>query len=136
MADLPKRRASERNAIIQFPAFRHSRARGEPTACLHNPAYAMKGGWVYVLADRCRGGTYIGVTSNLARRMWQHRNGDGSQHAKKYGKLRLVYMERFEEIEDAIRREKAMKKWMRQWKIELIEKSNPDWVDLYETLNV
>lgn len=95
----------------------------------------MKGGWVYILADRYRGGTYIGVTSNIARRIWQHRNGTGSQHARKYGKYLLVYMERFEEIEDAIRQEKALKKWRRQWKIDLIEKANPDWVDLYDLLN-
>ncbi len=95
----------------------------------------MKGGWVYILADRYRGGTYIGVTSDIGRRIWQHRNGTGSQHARKYGKHRLVYMERFEEIEDAIRQEKALKKWRRQWKIDLIEKANPDWADLYDLLN-
>jgi putative endonuclease len=95
----------------------------------------MQGGWVYIMADRYRGGTYIGVTSNIAKRMWQHRNGTGSQHAKKYSKLRLVHMERFEEIEDAIRREKAMKKWLRDWKIKLIENDNPDWTDLYDILN-
>lgn len=94
-----------------------------------------KGGWVYILADRYRGGTYIGATANLARRMWQHRNGQGSKHADKYGKHQLVYMERFEDIEEAIVREKAIKKWNRQWKIDLIEKGNPDWVDLYDTLN-
>ncbi len=87
------------------------------------------------MADRYRGGTYIGMTSDISRRMWQHRNGEGSQHARKYGKLRLVHMERFEDIEDAIRREKALKKWLRNWKIDLIEKHNPDWQDLYETLN-
>ena len=95
----------------------------------------MKGGWVYILADRYRGGTYIGVTANLARRMWQHRTNNGSVHAAHYGKFRLVYMERHESIVDAIAREKALKKWMRQWKLDLIEKDNPDWVDLYETLN-
>jgi putative endonuclease len=95
----------------------------------------MKGGWVYILADRYRGGTYIGVTPNIMQRIWQHREGIGSEHTKKYGITQLVYMERFEEIEDAIRREKALKKWMRDWKIELIEKANPDWLDLYETLN-
>ena len=95
----------------------------------------MKGGWVYILADRYRGGTYIGVTSKIAERMWQHRNETGSSHVSKYGKYRLVYMERFEEIEDAIRREEALKKWRRQWKIDLIEQCNPDWLDLYETLN-
>jgi putative endonuclease len=69
------------------------------------------------------------------QRIWQHREGIGSEHTKKYRIARLVYMERFEEIQDAIRKEKALKKWMRDWKIELIEKANPDWVDLYETLN-
>ncbi len=95
----------------------------------------MKGGWVYILADRYRGGTYIGVTSDLARRIWQHRNGTGSAFAAQYNRSRLVYAERHDRIEDAIAREKAMKKWMRNWKIDLIETENPDWEDLFDRLN-
>ena len=91
-----------------------------------------KGGWVYMLADRYRGGLYIGVTANLTRRIFQHRQGEGSIHVAKYGIARLVYAERHEEIEPAITREKLIKKWHRPWKFALIEANNPDWRDLWD----
>ena len=94
-----------------------------------------KGGWVYITSDRYRGGMYTGVTADLPARITQHREGHGSAFARKYGFTRLVYMEWHDEIEDAIRREKAIKKWRRAWKIELIEKMNPDWDDLYDQFN-
>ena len=93
------------------------------------------GGWVYLTSDRYRGGIYTGVTADLARRMSQHRAGEGSRFVARYGFTRLVYSERHERIEDAIAREKAIKKWRRAWKIELIEQHNPDWNDLFEELN-
>ena len=93
-----------------------------------------KGGWVYLTSDRYRGGIYTGVTADLSFRIAQHRDGKGSAFVRRYGFTRLVYMEWHDEIEDAIRREKAIKKWRRAWKIELIEKANPDWLDLYESL--
>ncbi|WP_082355928.1 GIY-YIG nuclease family protein [Novosphingobium sp. AAP83] len=65
-----------------------------------------KGGWVYIMANRYRGGMYVGVTSDLTRRVWQHREGDGSIHVTDFGKTRLVYAERHDEIEPAIAREK------------------------------
>lgn len=95
----------------------------------------MKGGWVYIVADRYRGGTYIGVTASLTHRIYQHRIGRGSRYAAKHNRNRLVYAERHERIEDAIAREKAMKKWLRAWKFGLIEKDNRDWLDLFETIN-
>lgn len=91
-----------------------------------------KGGWVYIMANRYRGGMYVGVTSDLIRRVWQHREGDGSIHAKDFGKTRLVYAERHDEIEPAIAREKLVKKWRREWKFALIEADNPDWLDLWD----
>ncbi|MFN3456831.1 MAG: GIY-YIG nuclease family protein [Novosphingobium sp.] len=91
-----------------------------------------KGGWVYIMANRYRGGMYIGVTSDLIRRIWQHREGEGSIHVADFGKTRLVYAERHEEIELAIAREKLLKKWRREWKFALIEADNPDWLDLWE----
>jgi putative endonuclease len=94
-----------------------------------------KGGWVYLTNDRYRGGIYTGVTADLPLRIAQHREGRGSAFVRKYGFTRLVYMEWHDEIEDAIRREKAVKKWRRAWKIELIERMNPDWADLYDRLN-
>ncbi|MEC8178856.1 MAG: GIY-YIG nuclease family protein [Pseudomonadota bacterium] len=89
----------------------------------------MKGGWVYIMADRYRGTIYIGVTADLAARIHQHRTGDGSDFVRRYDLNRLVYAEHHDRIEDAIPREKAMKKWRREWKIRLIEEQNPDWLD-------
>jgi len=95
----------------------------------------MKGGYVYIMADRYRGTIYIGVTAQLPARIHQHRTGDGSDFCKRHGLDRLVYVERHEDIRDAIAREKAMKKWNREWKIRLIEEQSPDWLDLFDTLN-
>ena len=94
----------------------------------------VKGGWVYMTSDRYRGGIYTGVTVHIQRRIWQHREGTGSLFVRKYGFTRLVYTERYDEIEDAIRREKAIKKWRRDWKISLIETMNPEWEDMFERL--
>ncbi|HEY0324820.1 MAG TPA: GIY-YIG nuclease family protein [Allosphingosinicella sp.] len=94
----------------------------------------MRGGWVYLMANRYRGTIYTGVTGDLNRRAWQHRHGKGSEFASHYGATRLVHVEHFERIDEAIAREKAIKKWLRAWKIELIERDNPDWNDLFEYL--
>ena len=90
------------------------------------------GGWVYIMANRYRGGMYVGVTSDLQARVWQHRTGAGSQHVAESGKTLLVYAERHEDIEAAILREKRTKRWRREWKFALIEESNPEWHDLWE----
>jgi putative endonuclease len=95
----------------------------------------MKGGWVYIMADRYRGTLYIGVTSDFAARVWAHREGRGSKFCARYNLTKLVYAEQAPTIYEAIAREKAMKKWNRAWKIELIESINPDWSDLLDTLN-
>jgi putative endonuclease len=95
----------------------------------------MKGGWVYIMADRYRGSIYIGVTSHIAARVWAHKEGRGSKFCARYGLSKLVYAEQALTIEEAIAREKAMKKWSRAWKIELIERANPDWDDLWDKLN-
>jgi putative endonuclease len=91
-----------------------------------------KGGYLYIMANRYRGGMYIGATADLIRRVHQHREGTGSQHARDFHKTRLVYAERHEEIEPAIAREKLVKKWRREWKFALIEDGNPDWRDLWD----
>jgi putative endonuclease len=90
------------------------------------------GGWVYILASRRNGTLYIGVTADLPARMVQHRAGKGSGFAARYGVARLVHAEHFERIEEAIAREKALKKWRRAWKLELIERGNPEWDDLFD----
>jgi putative endonuclease len=91
----------------------------------------QKGGWVYIMASRYRGGMYVGVSSDLSQRVGRHRAGIGSIHVADFGKTRLVYAERHEEIEAAIAREKLVKKWRREWKFALIEADNPDWRDLW-----
>ena len=89
------------------------------------------GGWVYIMANRYRGGMYVGVTADAVRRVQQHREGRGSRHVADFGKTRIVYAERHEDIRDAIAREKLVKKWKRDWKFALIEADNPDWCDLW-----
>ena len=94
----------------------------------------MAGGWVYIVTNRKRGTLYIGVTSDIARRAWEHREGVVAGFTKRYRLKRLVHVERFEDILAAIQREKNLKHWSRDWKIELIETDNPLWDDLYDTL--
>ena len=95
----------------------------------------MRGGYVYIMANRYRGTMYIGVTAHLSARIFQHRTGDGSDFCQRYGLDRLVYAEHHTDSRDAIAREKAVKKWNRDWKFRLIEEQNPDWLDLFESLN-
>jgi putative endonuclease len=90
---------------------------------------------VYILTDRKDGTLYTGVTNNLAARITQHRNGAGSEFVWHYGLFRLVFTEGFATAIEAIETEKRLKKWRRAWKVRLIEKANPDWLDLYEDLN-
>jgi putative endonuclease len=87
--------------------------------------------WVYVLASKIGGTLYIGVTNDLVRRVYEHRMGLADGFTKRYRIHRLIYFEQHDDIEAAILREKQLKKWKRAWKIELIEKTNPNWVDLY-----
>jgi len=87
---------------------------------------------VYILASGRNGTLYIGVTSNLQKRAWEHKNDLVEGFTKRYGVHRLVYYELHEEMVSAIRREKQMKKWDRAWKLELIERQNPGWRDLWE----
>jgi len=93
-----------------------------------------KGGWVYIMADRYRGTMYVGVTASLAARIFQHREGDGSDFCCRYGLHRLVWAEQGETIDACIAHEKRVKKWRREWKFALIEEANPDWTDLFDTL--
>ncbi|MGB7432538.1 MAG: GIY-YIG nuclease family protein [Ahrensia sp.] len=88
-------------------------------------------GYVYILASQKNGTLYTGVTSNLAERISQHKRGEGSKFTAKYGAIRLVWYEEHFDIRDAIQREKAIKRWRRSWKVELIERFNPDWTELF-----
>lgn len=85
---------------------------------------------IYILASQKNGTIYIGVTSQLVQRIWQHRNGSTGGFASRYRTLRLVHFEQFGTMELAIAREKQLKRWHRRWKINLIEQDNPEWRDL------
>ncbi len=91
---------------------------------------------VYMMANTERGTLYVGVTSDLARRIWEHREGLVEGFTKTYGCKRLVWYEPYDRIVDAIQREKSLKRYRRDWKINLIERDNPHWADLYETLGL
>ena len=94
----------------------------------------MKVPCVYILASKPRGTLYIGVTSNLVQRVWQHKNDLVAGFTKRYRVHRLVWYEAHDSMEGAIIREKMLKKWNRAWKIEMIEKGNPTWKDLYDEI--
>jgi putative endonuclease len=90
--------------------------------------------YVYILSSRIGGTLYIGVTNDLVRRVTEHRLKIVKGFTKKYDVARLVYFEQFDDVENAIRREKRLKKWIRAWKIRLIEELNPNWDDLYPSI--
>ncbi|MEN0105228.1 MAG: GIY-YIG nuclease family protein [Pseudomonas sp.] len=89
---------------------------------------------VYILASHKNGTLYIGVTSNLIQRIWQHRNDSAPGFTRRYGIHTLVYYEVHEDMPSAITREKQLKKWRREWKLKLIEARNPRWLDLWNEL--
>jgi putative endonuclease len=91
--------------------------------------------FVYMLASRRHGTLYIGVTNDLSRRVWEHKTKAHQGFTARYDVMRLVWTESYDRIDDAITREKALKRFRRDWKIALIEADNPNWLDLYELLN-
>ena len=95
----------------------------------------MKGGYTYIMTNKPFGVLYVGVTSDIAARVLAHRDGRGSTFVRKWGCTRLVLVETHDAIEEAIAREKALKNWNRTWKLQLIAEVNPNWDDLWDTLN-
>ena len=91
--------------------------------------------YVYILASKRNGTLCTGVTSNLIKRIWQHKNGLVEGFSKEYNVKKLVYLEVHTNAESAITREKQIKKWRRAWKLRLIEEKNPEWKDLYEEIS-
>jgi len=89
---------------------------------------------VYILASQKNGTLYIGITSNLLKRIYEHKKNLIEGFTKTYAVHRLVYYEKTNNVKEALLREKQLKKWNRQWKINLIEKENPDWIDLYDLI--
>ena len=92
--------------------------------------------YVYILASKPYGTLYVGVTSELAKRIWEHKNKTVPGFTQRYGVDRLVWFETHESAEVAIRREKQIKEWQRDWKINLVERDNPHWIDLYSNLSL
>ncbi len=92
-------------------------------------------GYVYILTNKRMGTLYTGVTNDLSKRIWEHKNNRGSKFTTKYKTHVLVWYQHYNSIEEAITQEKRMKEWNRNWKIEAIEDMNPSWDDLYQTLN-
>jgi putative endonuclease len=90
----------------------------------------IKGGWIYILTNRPNGTLYVGVTNDLVRRVWEHRNDTSNSFTRKYYLRRLVYFEHHDEIQAAIQRETNIKRWPRAWKVNLITEENPEWNDL------
>ena len=93
------------------------------------------GGWVHIVTNKRNGTLYVGVTADIRRRAWEHRQGLVEGFTKRYGLKRLVHVEQHGDIRDAIHREKRIKHWSRKQKLTLIETRNPDWNDLFDTLN-
>ncbi len=94
----------------------------------------MKSGYVYILANKRNGTLYVGVTSDLVKRVWEHKNDFVDGFTKRYGVHSLAWYEEHDTIEDAIAREKSIKRWRREWKLRRIEQMNPTWRDLYEEI--
>jgi putative endonuclease len=125
-------------------SLRHSRAGGNPVFVFIKTRlrrfsqfriiFAMKKYYVYILASQRNGTLYLGVTNNLLRRVDEHKNDLNEGFTKKYGVHQLVYFEEHDRAEPAIEREKQIKKWNREWKLNLIERFNPEWKDLFEEL--
>jgi putative endonuclease len=94
----------------------------------------MARAWVYIMANNPDGTLYVGVTNDLVRRVWEHREGLGSIFTRKYCLKRLVYFEAHDDIRAAIQRETSLKRWPRAWKVRLLAAQNPKWDDLYRSL--
>jgi putative endonuclease len=92
------------------------------------------GGWVYIMSNKMNGTLYVGVTSDLVRRVYEHRECLVDGFTKAHELKRLVYFEAYDEIGAAIQREKSLKRWSRAWKVELIQKLNPFWDDLFDQI--
>ena len=96
----------------------------------------MKSYYVYILASKKNGTLYVGVTNDLVKRVFEHKNNLITGFTQKYDVHNLVYFEETNDIHVAIEREKVLKRWQRKWKLELIEKKNPNWNDLYQQISI
>jgi putative endonuclease len=115
-------------------SFRRTPNRSSGQAPESRKATVTKQPAVYILASKRNGTLYIGVTSDLVKRVWEHKNDMIEGFTKRYGVHQLVWFEMHDNMESAIRREKQLKEWKRKWKLELIESKNSDWQDLYHKI--
>jgi len=127
----PRKRESSNDTVFWIPAF--AGMTKEHTSW-STPSVTMKQYYVYILSSKRNGTLYISVTNDLIKRIYEHKNDLVDGFTKQYQVHSLVYFEIHTNINEAIKREKSMKKWLRKWKLELIEKNNPNWIDLYELL--
>ena len=121
----PPMRLNPTHKVLSFPRRRESR---------ENKTSVNKQFYVYILANKRNGTLYTGITSNLTQRVWQHKNNIIEGFTQKYNVKTLVFYEVHDNVESAIAREKRIKKWRRAWKLQLIEKMNPQWNDLFEEI--
>ena len=122
-------------ATIRYSSTAHVRAQaGLAFSALADSNEDMRGGWVYIMTNRPNGALYVGVTANLSRRAYEHREGLVAGFTTRYGLRRLVWMEFHDDIRAAIQREHNIKHWPRVWKVRLIHENNREWRDLYEEL--
>ncbi len=101
---------------------------------IHVSLTLLMAGFVYIMSNRRDGILYVGVTSDLPKRAYEHRSGLVAGFTKRYGLKRLIWVEQYDDIRSAIQREKTMKHWPRAWKVRLINAMNPEWSDLYDEL--
>jgi putative endonuclease len=116
-------------ALCRPPIVQHS-----PLPMGSKPVQRTHDYFVYMLASKPYGTLYIGVTNDLLRRLEEHRNGTGGVFTRRYHVHRLVWFEHWRDVEGAIQRETSLKRWRRDWKINLLERDNPHWVDLFPSL--
>jgi putative endonuclease len=137
-AGIQRCRTWRRNSCNDLDSGLRRNDRQEKIVCRRKPASndgaRMKQPCVYLLASGRNGTLYVGVTSNLVSRVWVHKQEQIDGFTKRYGVHTLVWYEVHESMDSAIQREKAIKEWKRRWKLDLIEKANPQWRDLYEEL--
>ena len=120
--NLPASRRAATQTVCVLARGRYSRLMGS------------RSGYLYILASKRNGTLYIGVTGDLAGRIWEHRNGTIPGFTRRYGVKTLVWYEYFDDINDAIDEEKRLRRWRRAWKVNLIQERNPDWRDLYDEI--
>lgn len=130
----PFRMTTYRHSVLDTESKMLNRVQHDGESKLSMTRNRMKKGFVYMMSNKQDGVLYIGVTSDIVKRVYEHKNSLVDGFTKQYNLKNLVYYEVYDEIEEAIKREKQLKNWHRKWKVELVNKQNPKWEDLYESI--